>query len=168
MIPDELKSHPAIAAVLAQVPDAIEEAGIALGEKTVVVEASRILDVCRVLRAQGFNRLSSVTAVDWHPTEPRFEVVYHLQALPVSDRSPQVDRLRIKARLHGEEAEIDSATAVWRGAEWYEREVFDLFGIVFRNHPNLTRIMMPADWQGHPLRKDFPVHGHKYDYATES
>jgi NADH-quinone oxidoreductase subunit C len=61
--------------------------------------------------------------------------------------------------------EIDSVVPVWAGANWYEREVFDLFGIRFRNHPEMTRIMMPDDWEGHPLRRDYPVHGHRYDYA---
>jgi len=88
-------------------------------------------------------------------------VVYHLHAV---DRN---ERLRLKCRLPGNHAEIDSVTEVWRGANWFERETFDLFGVRFRNHPDLRRIMMPTDWEGHPLRKDYPVHGHKYSYQNE-
>ena len=102
---------------------------------------------------QGFVRLSTVTAVDRYPAEPRFEVVYHLHSVEHNQR------VRLKCRLIGTEPVIDSVTSVWRGANWYEREVFDLFGIQFRNHPNLKRIMMPDDWEGHPLRKDYPVTG---------
>jgi NADH-quinone oxidoreductase subunit C len=94
--------------------------------------------------------------------EPRFEVIYLLHSM-----ERRSERLRLKCRLHGDNPEIDSITGVWAGANWYERETFDLFGIVFRNHPNLTRIMMPDEWIGHPLRKDFPVHGHRYSYQDE-
>jgi NADH-quinone oxidoreductase subunit C len=69
------------------------------------------------------------------------------------------ERLRLKCRLPGSDPEIDSVTGVWRGANWYERETFDLFGVRFRNHPDLRRIMLPEDWEGHPLRKDYPVTG---------
>ena len=99
-----------------------------------------------------------MTAVDWHPAEPRFEVVYHLHSIERNER------LRVKCRLSGANPEIDSVYRVWRGADWYEREVFDMFGIRFRNHPNLVRILMPVDWEGYPLRKDYPVHGYKYSY----
>jgi len=98
-------------------------------------------------------RVSTVTGVDWYPEEPRFEVVYHLHA------PERREWLRLKCRLAGADPEIDSVTGVWRGANWYERETFDLFGIRFRNHPNLQRIMLPDDWEGHPLRKDYPVTG---------
>jgi len=126
------------------------------------IAPEKILEVCRHLKQeQGFVRLSGITAVDWHPAEPRFEVVYHLHCLERNER------LRLKCRLGGENPTIDSMTEVWRGANWYEREVYDLFGITFRNHPNLKRILMPEDWQGHPLRKDLPVHGHKYSYQDE-
>jgi len=97
--------------------------------------------------------LSSVTAVDRYPAEPRFEVVYHLHSV---ERNL---RVRLKCRLGGENPQIESVTSVWRGANWYEREVFDLFGIRFNGHPDLRRIMMPEDWEGHPLRKDYPVTG---------
>ena len=141
---------------------AILETVEALGETTLIADAARIVELCRHLKDQEkFVRLSAVTAVDWHPAEPRFEVVYHLHSLE-PDR-----RLRVKCRLSGAQPEIDSVTPVWRGAGWYEREVYDMFGVSFRNHPNHVRILMPVDWEGHPLRKDYPVHGYKYGYGNE-
>ncbi len=134
----------------------------ALGETTVIADPGRIVDLCRYLKNdEKYVRLSGITAVDWHPAEPRFEVVYHLHSLERNQR------LRLKCRLSGANPEIDSACPVWRGANWYEREVYDMFGITFRNHPNLQRILLPTDWEGHPLRKDFPVHGYKYSYPDE-
>jgi len=141
---------------------AILETSEALGETAWIADPAQIVDLCRYLKnEQKFVRLSSITAVDWHPSEPRFEVVYHLHALEPNKR------LRLKCRLGGENPEIDSVTSVWYGANWYEREVFDMFGIKFRNHPSLVRILMPVDWEGYPLRKDYPVHGHKYGYGNE-
>jgi len=123
-------------------------------ELTLEIAAVKISSICGFLKFdQGFARLSTVTAVDRYPAEPRFEVVYHLHSVEHNRR------VRLKCRLSGTEPAIDSVTSVWRGANWYEREVFDLFGIQFRNHPNLKRIMMPDDWEGHPLRKDYPVTG---------
>jgi NADH-quinone oxidoreductase subunit C len=134
----------------------------ALGETTYIADPAKITDLCRYLKdTEKFIRLSAVTAVDWHPAEPRFEVVYHLHSIERNER------IRIKCRVAGTDPEIDSVTGVWQGANWYEREVFDLFGIGFRNHPNLQRILMPLDWEGHPLRKDYPVHGYKYSYSNE-
>jgi len=75
--------------------------------------------------------------------------------------------VRLKCLVSGADPAIDSVTSVWRAANWYEREVYDLFGVTFRNHPNLVRILMPLDWEGHPLRKDYPVHGYKYSYPSE-
>ncbi|MGH9559219.1 MAG: NADH-quinone oxidoreductase subunit C [Bryobacteraceae bacterium] len=141
---------------------AVLETKEALGEQTLIADPARIVDLCRYLKFdEHFVRLSAVTAVDWHPAEPRFEVVYHLHSL---DRN---ERLRVKCRLSGADPEIDSVCEVWRGADWYEREVFDMFGIKFRNHPNPVRILMPVDWDGYPLRKDYPVHGYKYSYPDE-
>jgi NADH-quinone oxidoreductase subunit C len=132
-----------------------------MAAETVIVEAARIVEICRSYKEQGFERLATVTAVDWHPAEPRFEVVYHLHSIARNER------VRLKCRLSAA-AEIDSVVSVWRSADWYEREVFDLFGIVFRGHPDLRRIMMPEDWEGHPLRKDYPVHGGRYSYQDET
>lgn len=158
MITEQLRQAPAIRQLAERLPSALVDASAGGGELTLVIDAGQIADVCRFFKQElAFNRLSSVTAVDWRPSEPRFEVVYHLHSLPRNER------LRLKARL-AEGASIESVTGVWRCADWYEREVFDLFGIVFRNHPDLRRIMMPEDWQGHPLRKDYPVHGFKYGY----
>lgn len=141
---------------------AVLETREALGETTLIADPARIVELCRYLKDQEkYIRLSSVTAVDWYPAEPRFEVVYHLHSLERNRR------LRVKCRLSGTQPEIDSVTSVWRSANWYERETYDMFGIVFRNHPNLVRILMPVDWEGHPLRKDYPVHGYKYSYPNE-
>ncbi|MBI1899112.1 MAG: NADH-quinone oxidoreductase subunit C [Acidobacteria bacterium] len=170
MLSEELTQIPAISALAESYGAAILEGGLSRGEAALYVDPVRIIEICRFLKdEQGFSRLSGVTAVDWHPVEPRFEVVYLLQSLPAGQGGPpQTARLRLKCRLHGEAPEIDSVYGVWRGADWYEREVFDLFGIRFREHPNLTRILLPEGWQGHPLRRDYPKHGHKYDYGEET
>jgi NADH-quinone oxidoreductase subunit C len=161
VLPEVVAGNPTAVVIDQQLPEAIVDAKSAFGELTLGIAAAQIVDVCRVLRGSArFERLSAVTAVDWWPREPRFEVVYLLHSIRKNTR------LRLNVRL-GEDEEIDSVCSVWRGANWYEREVFDLFGIQFRNHPNLERIMMPADWEGHPLRKDYPVHGHRYSYQDE-
>jgi NADH-quinone oxidoreductase subunit C len=138
----------------------------ALGETTLIADPAKIVDLCRYLKQEEkFIRLSGITAVDWYPNEPRFEVVYHLHSIERNKR------VRVKCRLQGgapgTNPEIDSTTPVWYGANWYEREVYDMFGIQFRGHPNLVRILNPTDWDGFPLRKDYPVHGHKYGYGNE-
>lgn len=162
MNPEVLGENPLLQALDAAEPGAVRAAAGAYGELTLDVDPGRIAAVCRYLRDAGqFVRLSDLTAVDWHPREPRFEVVYHLHSLERNQR------LRLKCRLAGGAPEIETVTGVWRGADWYEREVFDLFGIVFRGHPGLKRIMMPEDWEGHPPRKDYPVFGNKYGYKDE-
>jgi NADH-quinone oxidoreductase subunit C len=141
---------------------AILETHQAFGEQTLIADPARIVDLCRYLKDdETFVRLSAVTAVDWHPAEPRFEVIYHLHSLE------RTERIRLKCRLQGADASIDSVYQVWRAADWYEREVYDMFGITFHNHPNPVRILMPVDWEGYPLRKDYPVHGYKYSYPSE-
>jgi NADH-quinone oxidoreductase subunit C len=154
MLPDSLKDNPVACAVDQFDPAALVHARFDRGELTLEIASENIVAVCRFLKEdQQFVRLSTVTGVDRYPAEPRFEVVYHLHSIARNLR------LRVKARLPGETPEIDSVTSVWRSANWYERETFDLFGIRFRNHPDLTRIMLPEDWEGHPLRKDYPVTG---------
>jgi NADH-quinone oxidoreductase subunit C len=161
VLPEVIAENSAAAAIDQQLPGAILDAKLASGELTLVVEPAQIVDLCRILKESGdFERLGGITAVDWWPREPRFEVVYFLHSMG------KRDALRLNLRI-GDGEEVDSVCSVWRGANWYEREVFDLFGIRFRNHPNLERIMMPADWEGYPLRKDYPVHGHKYSYQDE-
>ncbi len=162
MLPDQLKDHAVAVALDARLPEAVSGGHAEHGEPTLFILPSRIVEVCRVLKNElGFIRLSAVTAVDWHPADPRFEIVYLLHSLEGKAR------LRLKCWVSESDCEIDSVTGVWRAANWYEREVFDLFGVRFRNHPDLRRILMPTDWEGHPLRKDYPVHGYKYSYQDE-
>jgi NADH-quinone oxidoreductase subunit C len=142
-------------------PDVIERVEFR-GETTLVVPPGRILDALRHAQQTGYALLTDLTAIDRHPHEPRFEVVYLLTAPEVRAASPEraqrVEgaRLRLKVRVTAEEA-LPSATPVWPGANWLEREVFDLFGIRFEGHPDLKRLLLPDDWEGHPLRKDFPL-----------
>ena len=161
MLPEALANDSTAVAIDRQWPEAIADATLAVDGPVLTIASFWIVPVCRFLKdVSGFERLTAVTAVDWWPREPRFEVIYLLHSIRHNVR------LRLAVRLAGGE-EIESVCSVWRGANWYEREVFDLFGIVFHNHPSLERIMMPADWEGHPLRKDYPVHGHKYSYQDD-
>ena len=161
MLPEQLQEDGTLKTLDTRFPNAVVEASVLLGEVALVIRSSALLDVCKALKTDfGFERLSSVTALDWWPKVPRFEMVYHFHSLKHGRR------LRMKLRVEEGEA-VPSVTHIWTTANWYEREVFDLFGIPFTNHPNLERIMMPADWEGHPLRKDYPVHGHKYTYSEE-
>jgi NADH-quinone oxidoreductase subunit C len=154
MLPENLKEYAVAAAVDAFDADAVTGGTFALGELTLGIAAPKIASVSGFLKYdQQFVRLSSVSAVDRYPGQPRFEVVYHLHSIAKNAR------LRLKVRLQGDAPEIESVTGVWRSAGWYEREVFDLFGIRFAGHPDLRRILMPDDWEGHPLRKDYPIAG---------
>lgn len=154
MLPENLREQPLAAAIDAFDSDAVTGGRFDRNELTVEIAAPKIVSICGFLKYdQGFVRLSSVTGVDRYPAEPRFEVVYHLHSIERNQR------LRLKCRLPGADPVIESVTSVWRAANWYERETFDLFGVKFLNHPNLTRIMLPENWEGHPLRKDAPVTG---------
>ena len=115
--------------------------------------ASRIVEVCNALRNDSetpFNYLSDLTCAHYpDQREAPFEVIYNLYSIPANER------VRLKVATNGEG--VDSVTGVWPSADWPEREVYDLFGVVFRNHPDLRRILLPPDWEGHPLRKDYPL-----------
>ena len=160
MLPENLRdldvaTNGAVAAALdAFDADAITAGKFDRNELTLEIAPPKIVSVCGFLKYdQRFVRLSTVTGVDRYPAEPRFEMVYHLHSIERNER------LRLKCRLPGADPAIESVTSVWRSANWYERETFDLFGIRFVNHPDLRRIMMPEDWDGHPLRKDYPITG---------
>lgn len=136
--------------------DAVEDVQTFRGETTINIRANHLRTVCEFLRDMpdlSFKYLSDVTALDHYPGEPRFETVYHLLSFETNER------LRLKVRIAGENPRVDSMVPVWPAANAFEREVFDLFGIHFQGHPDLRRILMPEDWDGHPLRKDYPVQG---------
>jgi NADH-quinone oxidoreductase subunit C len=152
----ELTQMPDAAALAELDPGTVLEAKFDRGEWTLTIAPSRVRWVAEILKLhRGYQFLSDVTAVDRHPLEPRFEVIYHTRCY---DRK---ELLRLRCRLPGDAPEIESVTGVWRAANWYEREVFDLFGIRFTGHPDLRRILMPEDWEGHPLRRDYPVTGYR-------
>jgi len=139
-------------------PAAVAEATEFRGELTIVVPREHLRGACDLLRTDTemqFVHLCDATGVDRFPVEPRFEVNYHL----VSLKRPA--RLRLKVRVSTADPAVESVTSVWPTANWHEREIFDLFGVRFEGHPNLQRILMPEDWEGHPLRKDYPVEGYR-------
>ena len=152
---EAMPEHPAIKAVVAWNADALTDARFDRGELTLTVTPESILDACSTVQAAGYNFFEDVTAVDWFPSEPRFQLSYHILSHAYKER------IRLRVLLDGNDPAIESITPVWPGANYYEREVFDLFGVRFEGHPNLRRIMMPDDWTGHPLRKDYPVEGYR-------
>ena len=155
---EQLKNHPAVARLLAWNPQVVEGVKFDREEMSIYVERSAIREACVLLKEDSvcpFNVFSDVTCVDWYPSEPRFEVIYHLLSIP------NKERVRLKVRLNSSSPALESITSVWAGANYFEREVFDLFGIRFTGHPYLRRILMPEDWEGYPLRKDYPVEGYR-------
>ncbi|MFQ5662306.1 MAG: NADH-quinone oxidoreductase subunit C [Terriglobia bacterium] len=153
-----LAARPAVRKLQSFHPRAVSAASEFRGQLTVVTPPELIREVCEFLRSDPelrFNFLVDITAVDRYPIEPRFEVVYHLRSMTTGKR------LRLKALLSGDDPRIDSLFGLWPAADMLEREVYDLFGIRFDGHPNLRRLLMPEDWEGHPLRKDYPVEGYR-------
>jgi NADH-quinone oxidoreductase subunit C len=155
---EELKNHPAVARLIGWNRSAVEGVKYDREEMTIYVERASLREACVLLKedpACPFNFLSDITCVDWYPAEPRFEVVYHLLSIP------HKERVRLKVKLNSASPTVESLTSVWPGANYFEREIFDLFGVRFNGHPYLRRILMPEDWEGHPLRKDYPVEGYR-------
>jgi NADH-quinone oxidoreductase subunit C len=152
---ETLSSHPAVKAILAWNPEALTDAKFDFNELTLTISPEQLRAACATLQDAGYNFFEDMTAVDWFPASPRFQLSYHLVSHAYKER------IRLRVLLEDADPAIDSITPVWRGADYYEREVFDLFGIRFEEHPNLRRIMMPDEWKGHPLRKDYPVEGYR-------
>lgn len=152
----DLEQNPLVRKLRAWDPQAVAETRLFRGELTVVVPREHLRRVAEFLCGDAqsqFAFLSDITAVDRFPIEPRFELNYHLLSLA------RRERLRLKVLLSGDDPRIESVTSVWPTANWHEREAFDLFGVRFEGHPDLRRILMPEDWEGYPLRKDYPVEG---------
>jgi NADH-quinone oxidoreductase subunit C len=131
----------------------IKEISVQFGDEIVLIERDSLLDIVRFLKDRPYSyiMLLDLTCVDYKGQEPRFEMVYHLYSIP------NRQRLRIKVRLSEKDLWIDSLTSLWKNANWLEREVYDMFGVSFKGHPDLRRIFMYDGFEGHPLRKDFPL-----------
>ena len=151
---DQLKDQPTVSALLAWNQSAVQGANFDRNELSIYIARENIRDAISQLKSRGLiNFLSDVTCADFYPREPRFELAYHLLSIP------RKERVRLKVKLSGDDPVVESVMPIWPSANFFEREVFDLFGIRFLGHPHLRRIMMPEDWEGHPLRKDYPVEG---------
>jgi NADH-quinone oxidoreductase subunit C len=148
------EAHPDNAAVKA-LADLATDAKYDRAELTITIARENIIAAGKAVQQAGYEFLEDVTAVDWYPSEPRYQITYHILSMSLKER------IRLIVRLDSEDAAVDSITPVWPSANFYEREVFDLFGVHIGGHPNLRRIMMPEDWDGHPLRKDYPVEGYR-------
>jgi NADH-quinone oxidoreductase subunit C len=150
-----LPEHPAVKAILAWNPQVLTDAKFDRGEITLTVAVEQIRGAAAALQAAGYNFFEDMTAVDWFPSSPRFQLSYHLLSHAFKER------IRLRALVDGAAPSVESITPLWPAANFYEREVFDLFGIRFEGHPNLRRILMPDEWEGYPLRKDYPVEGYR-------
>ncbi len=151
-------TNPVVAKLRSWSANAIEEVIEYRGDTTIVVPRKVLRSVaeqCRDTEELKFNLLTDATCIDRYPLEPRFELNYQLISIPLKQK------LRIRVKLSGNDPVVDSLFPVWKGANWLEREIFDMFGIQFTGHPDLRRILLPDDWEGHPLRKDFPVEGYR-------
>ncbi len=120
------------------------------GDDILIIKKDGIIPVLTFLKNYGFDLLLDITAVDYYKKKPRFEMIYHILS------TDQKKRLRIKASVEEEDPRVDSLTGLWKNADWLEREVWDMYGIIFDGHPNLKRILMYEEFEGHPLRKDYP------------
>ena len=152
----DLEQNPIIAKIRGWRPEAVAGLNLFRGELTVLIYREHLKPIAEMLQSDenfAFTFLSDVTAVDRFPTEPRFELNYHLLSLK------QRQTIRLRVRIPGNDPVTESVVSVWPTANWHEREIFDLMGIRFEGHPNLKRMLLPDEWEGHPLRKDYPVEG---------
>ncbi len=150
-------------------PGSVVQTRLFRGEKTIIIKKDNVVGICKLLRDSGetnYNYLSDITCFDRldimdedDDKEMRFEVIYNLYSMGT------FGRFRLKAQVHEDDATIDTVEGVWPNANWMEREVYDMFGISFNNHSDLRRILMPDDWIGHPLRKDFPLGGEEVEFT---
>ena len=158
--PTDAGNHPLVKKLKAEFGDAVGDAVEFIGQLSVNVEGARIAEICEFLKADhetSFNYLSDLTCVHWPRTPAPFEIVYNLFSIESNER------VRLKARIS---ESVDSVTSVWPAANWLEREVFDLFGVRFNNHPDLRRLLLPPDWEGFPLRKDYPLEFIENEWTT--
>jgi len=149
----EAASHPVLAALAARFPGAVVSSQCFRGDATAIVKSDSLKEVCAFLRDDpelAFDMLLDVTAVDYLGRAPRFEVVYHLYSVKKNHR------LRLKVALEEKDLRVPSLTPLWVGANWLERETYDMYGVQFEGHPDLRRIYLYEEFQGHPLRKDYP------------
>jgi NADH-quinone oxidoreductase subunit C len=160
------ESSPEFRLIQERFPTAIVSSRLFRGEKTIIVKKENVVEICRLLRDHpdtGYSYLSDLTCVDrldvMADDEPRFEMLYNMYSMST------FARFRLKAQVSEDDPTIDTVEGVWPCANWNEREVYDLFGITFNNHTDLRRIMMPDDWVGHPLRKDFPIGGEEIEFS---
>ena len=156
-----MDSHAIVDALRGVAPDgAVEAAPAADGMPAIYIAREHVTEVCLALRdnpALQFSFAADITGVDYLPREPRFVVMVHLVSLGVPGFGDVPKRLRVKVRVPGADPRMPTLSGVWKAMNWGEREVYDLFGIQFDGHPDLRRILMPDDWEGHPARKDYPV-----------
>ena len=151
-----MPEHPAIKAILDWDSRSAHRCEIRIRRAhALTIAPSKIRAACIAVQSAGYNFFEDVTAVDWFPASPRFQLSYHILSHAFKER------IRLRVFIDDADPVVDSIIPVWPGANFYEREVFDLFGIRFTGHPDLRRILMPDDWKGHPLRKDYPVEGYR-------
>ncbi len=134
--------------------DVVIDSHSQLGQDTIIISRKAIVELAGFLKTEPeleYNCLMDLTAVDYWKRNPRFEVVYHLYSFP------HKFRVRLKAPVGGTQPEIETVSSIWPAANWFEREVFDMFGIHFKGHPDLRRILLYPEFKGHPLRKDYPI-----------
>lgn len=149
-----MSEHAAVAKLKEKFPDSVLDVVEFRGETTIILKKEKIVDICSFMKKDlGYKLLCDLCGVDYLGQSPRFMVVYNIYNITTKDR------LRLKVPVEESDARVDTVSVVWGTANWHERECWDLMGISFNNHPDLRRILMAADWEGHPLRKDYPLQG---------